>query len=118
MDDTSPDYGNIIHNANQVLGRCALLEGKLEDAKAYLLKAGATPGSPQLDSFGPRMSLARELLEKGEKETVLRYLDLVGKFRASGKEESAAGKQLSEEHAATIAGWKREIAGGKIPGWH
>lgn len=116
-DDKSSNYGNIIHNANLILGRCALLEGKLEDAKAYLLKAGATPGSPQLDSFGPRMSLARELLEKGEKETVLQYLDLVSKFWAPGKEESVPGKQLSDEHAATIAGWKREIAEGKIPEW-
>lgn len=116
-DDKSSNYGNIIHNANQILGRAALLEGKLEDAKAYLLKAGATPGSPQLDSFGPQMPLARELLEKGEKETVLQYLDLVSKFWASEKEESVLGKQLSKEHAATISGWKREIAEGKIPEW-
>jgi serine/threonine-protein kinase len=114
-DETSDHYGNVIHNANQILGRCALREGKLADAKAYLLKAGATPGSPQLNSFGPQMQLARELLEKGEKETVLQYLDLVSKFWASDNEESAPGKQISEEHAALIAGWKREIAEGKIP---
>lgn len=105
------NYGNIIHDANQILGRGALREGKLADAKTYLLKAGATPGSPQLNSFGPRMQLARELLEKSEKETVLQYLDLVSKFWASDKEQSELGK----EHAALIAGWKREIAAGKIP---
>jgi len=105
------NYGNIIHNANQTLGRCALREGKLADAKTYLLKAGATPGSPQLNSFGPQMQLARELLEKGAKETVLQYLDLVSKFWASDKEQSEPNKQ----HAALIAGWKREIAEGKIP---
>lgn len=105
------NYGNIIHNANQILGRGALREGKLADAKTYLLKAGATPGSPQLNSFGPQMQLARELLEKGEKETVLQYLDLVSKFWASDKEQS----ELSKQHAALIAGWKREIAEGKIP---
>lgn len=105
------NYGNIIHDANQILGRGALREGKLADAKTYLLKAGATPGSPQLNSFGPRMQLARELLEKSEKETVLQYLDLVSKFWASDKEQSEPGK----EHAALIAGWKREIAAGKIP---
>jgi tetratricopeptide (TPR) repeat protein len=114
-DDTNDDYGNVIHNANQILGRCALSEGKLADAKAYLLKAGATPGSPQLNSFGPQLQLARELLEKGEKETVLQYLDLVSKFWASDNEESATGQQVSREHAALIAGWKSEIAEGKIP---
>ncbi|MCH8048250.1 MAG: hypothetical protein IID44_31530 [Planctomycetes bacterium] len=105
------NYGNIIHNANQILGRSALREGKLADAKTYLLKGGATPGSPQLNSFGPQMQLARELLEKGEKEPVLQYLDLVSKFWASDKEQS----ELSKQHAALIAGWKREIAEGKIP---
>jgi serine/threonine protein kinase len=114
-DDTNDNYGNVIHNANQILGRCALREGKLADAKAYLLKAGATPGSPQLNSFGPQLQLARELLEKGEKETVLQYLDLVSKFWASDNEESAIGQQESRERAALIAGWKLEIAEGKIP---
>jgi len=38
-----------------------LKEGKVEDAKHYLLEAGKTPGSPQLNSFGPDMSLAEEL---------------------------------------------------------
>jgi tetratricopeptide (TPR) repeat protein len=114
-DETSDHYGHVIHNANQILGRCALREGNLADAKAYLLKAGATPGSPQLNSFGPQLHLARELLEKGEKETVLQYLDLVSKFWASDNEESALAKQISKEHAALIAGWKREIAEGKIP---
>jgi hypothetical protein len=54
------NYGNIIHKANQILGRCALREGKPADAKMHLLAAGATPGSPQLDSFGPQMQLAGE----------------------------------------------------------
>ncbi len=120
-DDANDDYGNVIHNANQILGRCALREDRLADAKAYLLKAAATPGSPQLNSYGPQMTLARELLEKGEKETVLQYLDLICKFWASDKDESALGKQISNEHAALIAGWKREIAEGKIPTatqWH
>jgi hypothetical protein len=105
------NYGNIIHDGNQILGRGALREGRLADAKTYLLKAGATPGSPQLNSFGPQMQLARELLETGEKEAVLQYLDLVSKFWVSEKEQS----ELSKEHAVLIAGWKREIAEGKIP---
>lgn len=110
-DSKNWNYGNIIHDGNQILGRGALREGQLSDAKTYLLKAGATPGSPQLNSFGPQMQLARELLEKGEKEAVLQYLDLVSKFWASDKDL----KEQSNEHAALIAEWKREIAEGRIP---
>ena len=57
----------------------------MKNAEKYLLDAGKTPGSPQLNSFGPNMELARELLEKGEKETVLKYLDLCSKFWVLGK---------------------------------
>ncbi len=110
-DPKNINYGNIIHDANQILGRVALRDGKLADAKAYLLKSGATPGSYQLNSFGPQMPLARELLEKGEKETVLKYLDLVSNFWATDFEDSEDAK----EHATTIAEWKREITDGKIP---
>jgi hypothetical protein len=110
-DPKNLNYGNIIHDANQTLGRVALRDGKLADAKSYLLKSGATPGSAQLNTFGPQMPLARELLEKGEKETVLQYLDLVSNFWATDFEET----EQTKEHAATIAGWKREINDGKIP---
>ncbi|MEM8947647.1 MAG: RNA polymerase subunit sigma-24, partial [Planctomycetota bacterium] len=36
--------------------------------------------SPQMDSFGPNMTLAKELLEKGEKEVVLEYFELCRTF--------------------------------------
>jgi hypothetical protein len=72
-----------------------------------------------LDDYETRLKdpqcLVMELLEKGEKETVLQYLDLVSKFRASDNEESSLAKQVSREHAALIAGWKREIAEDRIP---
>ncbi|MBV8841883.1 MAG: hypothetical protein JO307_03640 [Bryobacterales bacterium] len=34
---------------------------------------GKTPGSPQLNSFGPNVTLAKQLLERGEKSVVLEY---------------------------------------------
>ena len=74
------NYGNAIHTANLVLGRIALRNGEIDDAKKYLIAAGKTPGSPQLNSFGPDMLLARELLKKGEKDVVLEYFDLCEKF--------------------------------------
>ena len=53
----------------------ALRQGNLDAAKAYLLAAGKTPGSPQLGSFGPNMSLAKDLLEAGERKTVMSFFD-------------------------------------------
>jgi tetratricopeptide (TPR) repeat protein len=72
--------GNAIHHGNLILGRVALQAGDVDKAKSYLLAAGKTEGSPQLNSFGPNMTLAKELLEKGEKKTVLDYFDLCEKF--------------------------------------
>ena len=74
------NYGNAIHHGNIVLGKIALVSNQIEKAKGYLIKAGKTPGSPQLDTFGPDMTLAKELLEKEEGRTVIEYLTLCKKF--------------------------------------
>jgi hypothetical protein len=74
------NYGNAIHDGHMVLGRVALARGDLHEAKRRLLRAGRTPGSPQLVSFGPNVSLARDLLDVGERETVLEYLRLCRAF--------------------------------------
>jgi hypothetical protein len=63
-----------------VLGRVALRKGDVEAAKRELIEAGRTPGSPQLNSFGPNMSLAKDLLERKETDTVVAYFELCGKF--------------------------------------
>jgi TonB family protein len=78
------NYGNAIHDGNMVLGLVALRQGSIANAKQYLLESGKTTGSPQLDSFGPDFTLARELLQKGERETVLEYLSLCRVFWKSG----------------------------------
>ena len=99
------NYGNAIHHAHLILGRIALKENNIESAKAFLLKAGNTPGSPQLNSFGPNMFLAKELLELGETAVVLEYLELCGKFwQPSFQQMSGADK------------WKTQIENGQIPG--
>lgn len=74
------NYGNAIHKANLALGRVALRNGNKEAAIRYLHLAGQTRGSPQLNSFGPNVLLAKELLEAGEKDAVLKYFDLCGAF--------------------------------------
>jgi hypothetical protein len=81
--DRFPDdwnYGNAIHDGHMVLGRVALGNGDVESANRELLLAGKTPGSPQLNSFGPNMSLAKDLLEKKQTDTVIEYFGLCGAF--------------------------------------
>ena len=83
-DDTAGwNRGNRIHHGNLILGQIALSDGNVDEAKSRLLRAGKTTGSPQLNSFGPNMLLAKELLERGETEVVLEYFELCKKFWAS-----------------------------------
>ena len=95
------NYGNNIHHGNIILGRIALTLDDLEEAKKRLINAGKTPGSPQLNSFGPDMTLAKELLQKGEKDVVLKYLELCSKFWKMGKDR--------------LHKWSVVVKDGKIP---
>jgi hypothetical protein len=77
---TDWNYGNAIYYGNWVLGRVALQQGNTAAAGQYLLSAGATPGSPQLHSFGPNMMLAQELIQKGQTAEVLQFFKLCANF--------------------------------------
>ncbi len=72
--------GQAFHDGHIVLGRVALKGGDVEQAKAQLLRGGRTPGGGSLTSFGPNMSLAKELAERGERDTVVAYLELCRSF--------------------------------------
>jgi len=93
------NYGNMVHHGHLILGRLALRAGDLDKAKEHLLAAGDTPGSPQLNSFGPNMTLAKELLEKGERQAVLEYFKRCGSFW----------------QRAELEAWSKEVQAGKIP---
>ena len=68
------NYGNAVFTGNMVLGLVALRQGSVAQARLYLLESGKTKGSPQLDSFGPDFTLARELLRQGERDAVVDFL--------------------------------------------
>jgi len=93
--------GNMIYYGNFVLGMVAVQKGDLPTAERYLLAAGDTPGSPQLNSFGPNMRLAMELLDRGRKDTVLVFLKKCLRFWTLPTNP--------------CSGWIREIEEGKTP---
>ena len=95
------NYGNAIQDGNLVLGRIAVRAGRIDDAKNYLIAAGNSPGSPQMNSFGPNMSLAKDLLQNGERGAVLQHFELCRKF---WKMDYGALNQ-----------WRDEVKDGKMP---
>ena len=76
----NPTLVDPVHHAQIVLGRLALVNGNVQEAKERLVLAGQTAGSPSLKTSGPNMSLAKELLEKGERETVITYFEECASF--------------------------------------
>jgi hypothetical protein len=76
-------------------------EGRIADAKRYLLEAGKNPGSPVLGSFGPNMSLAKDLLDKGQRDVVLEYFELCRKFWKMDR--------------GRLDQWSQEVKDGKTP---
>jgi tetratricopeptide (TPR) repeat protein len=98
---TNWNVGNAIHYAHSVLGCIALKKGDVAGAKEHLLQSGAVRWSPQLSSVGPSMVLAKELLQKGEKETVLKY------FRFCNGFWDSKGHRLEE--------WTEQVKSGAIP---
>jgi len=95
------NYGNAIQDSNQVLGRIALSKGDVEEAKKRLLASADSEGSPQMNSFGPNMQLAKELLVKGEKDVVLEYFDRCSAFWKMGAERLVA--------------WSESVSKGQTP---
>lgn len=95
------NYGNAIHDANRILGLMSIKNGKIDEATRYLLKAGKSTGSPQLDSFGPELDLANLLLKLGQRDEVLLYLKDIEAFW--------------EMNDGRIDGWIAEIERGGQP---
>jgi TonB family protein len=98
------NYGNAIHDGHMTLGLLAVRRNDIETARHELLEAGKTPGSPQLDSFGPNMALAKELLEKGERQAVVEYLASCGTFWKLGQENLRAWAETINQGGMPVFG--------------
>jgi hypothetical protein len=95
------NVGDSVHKGNLILGRIAAIEGRVADAVGFLRASGETTGSPVLGSFGPNMSLAKDLLERGERDAVLAYFEACRVFWKMG------GSRLDA--------WRQDVEAGRIP---
>jgi hypothetical protein len=96
-----------------VLGRVAADAGKMDEARENLFKSVTLlpnsfdssikkfKASPEMDSFGPDMAFAKDMLAKGEKAAVLKYLDLCGNFWSMGD--------------GRLSLWRKQIVAGETP---
>jgi hypothetical protein len=96
--------GTAIHQGHTILGRVALAEGDVEQARARLRSAATMLDGELLVFFpprGPNTALAKELLEHGEKACVLDY------FRECAAQWYRGGAPLTR--------WIKVIEEGGIP---
>ena len=95
------DDADDVYVAHTTLGLLALRENDLASAKGHLLDSAKVEGSPVLGSFGPDPALAKALLERGERKTVLFFLEEIGRF---WKDE----RQVR---------WAKAVRDGNTPDW-
>ncbi len=109
-----PDYGTAVFDANMVLGMAAIKSGDTKAAAAYLLKAADAPATdalrypignarpwPTIWQF-PN-TLAAALLQAGERDAVVAFLEKYARITVSGR-----GRTLVDIAA---------IRSGKLPDW-
>ena len=104
LDSTPADsrvYGDHVHYGHITLGKIALAQGDVQGAASNLLLAAATPGSSRLRGMGPDMTLAKGLVEHGERESVLQYFDECARFWERGQDR--------------LKQWATVVRGGGIP---
>jgi hypothetical protein len=63
------------HIGQTILGRLALAHGNAAEAKEHLLASVKPPASIKSPSLRPNMLLAQEILDTGDKDTVLQFLE-------------------------------------------
>jgi len=120
---TDWNYGNALHVGHLALGRSALAAGDIHEAEKQLLLSVDRKGlpygmelirrsddtaierprwkaSPVMDSFGPDMVLAKELLLRGDTEAVIKYFDLCAAFWM---------------HTEKLAAWRVTVQQGGVP---
>ena len=99
-----PDYGNAVYNGNLILSQSALDRNDIPGAKRYLLEAAASPGARIIELSGLDTSVARTLLQRGERDTVLEYFN--------------RGRNLWPQGGQLITRWETIIRAGRMPNFN
>ena len=87
-----PEYplrSQALFDANMNAGKLALRRGDRATAARYLLASLETTGSPRLQQFQLDMSLARSLVDWGEREGVAKFLDRCATLAEPGERYKA-----------------------------
>jgi hypothetical protein len=82
--DNASEHSDAAHDGHLLLGRIALATGDVERAKAHLILAGRAGATGLVPIFGPDMRLAADLLARGERDVVIRYLSHCRRFWQRG----------------------------------
>jgi beta-lactamase regulating signal transducer with metallopeptidase domain len=98
-----PNYGTAIFLANITLGGSALNRGDKAAAIQYLLAASEAPPTEFLRYHKLDMSLAQALVEAGQRESVITFLDRCAKFNSESRQLAEWIIQLREGLSPRLA---------------
>lgn len=96
-------------DGHEIIGLAYLRGGDVAGANRQLILAGRPGASHKLDFESPRMTLAQELLKRGQRPTVIEYLALLRNIWAEGR------KPIQPGGVDLLTKWQREIRAGKTP---
>ncbi len=100
------NYGNAIFDGHMAYASCEAKNKNFDSAIHHITEASKTPGSPQLNTFGPPyndMSVLSDLLREGHTTEVMTFLNSLKRFWDSDS---------SQEY---FDFWEKEIKAGRIP---
>jgi hypothetical protein len=96
-----PEYGNAVYTANLILSQAALVKNDVTSAKGYLFKAVEVPNAPTAEQVGLDTSVAQILLQRGERDAVMKYFE--------------QGRHLWPLGTGQINRWQNVIRAGRMP---
>jgi hypothetical protein len=96
-----PQSGDAIYIGNLILAQASLDRNDVAAAKQYLLQAADTPSAHIIEQNGLDVSVARVLFDRGERDTVVEYLN--------------KGRRLWPQGSQIINRWQAAIRGGRRP---
>lgn len=119
------NYGNAIFYSNMALSEMAYTKGDKAVARNHLIKASETPGSPQLNSFGPFNDFLNEYLlqlaKDGEKDSLIQFAQNCKSFvkkksdKKLNEKEEQNNKQVTQWNLDSLERFIKQIQTGKIP---